>query len=86
MVNLYLMKQISVSKFKATCLELLSNVAKTGRPILITKKGKPLAQVVAPPPLQRESSWLGSMAAVTQIKGDLSAPIGNESDWDVLKK
>jgi hypothetical protein len=30
---------ISISKFKATCLRLLDNVKKTGKSILVTRKG-----------------------------------------------
>jgi len=41
-----------VSKFKATCLARLERVRRTGRPLLITKRGVPIAQVVPPPPAE----------------------------------
>ena len=38
---------ISAAKFKAQCLALLDRVARTRRPLVVTKRGKPVAQVVA---------------------------------------
>ncbi len=37
---------ISAVKFKATCLQLIDRVAKTGEPVVITKRGKVLARLV----------------------------------------
>lgn len=39
--------QIPAAKFKATCLELMDRVATTGETIVITKHGRPVAQLVA---------------------------------------
>jgi len=40
---------ISISKFKATCLRLLDSVNKTGKSIIVTRKGEPIALVTPPP-------------------------------------
>jgi len=42
------METVAISEFKATCLALLERVKNTREPILITKKGKPIAQVLPP--------------------------------------
>jgi len=34
-------KTVTISKFKATCLAILGNVKKTGRSILVTRRGEP---------------------------------------------
>ena len=39
--------QISAVKFKATCLKLIERVAETGEPVIITKRGKVMARLVA---------------------------------------
>lgn len=39
------METINVARFKATCLALLARVEKTGQPICVTRRGKPLAQI-----------------------------------------
>jgi prevent-host-death family protein len=36
---------IQASKFKAQCLALMDEVARTGKPLLITKNGKPIAEL-----------------------------------------
>ena len=72
---------IPISKFKATCLSLLSQVKKTGRTILVTRKGEPVA-LVSPPPKPR--SWLGCMRNSIDIKGDIISPALDERDWEAL--
>ena len=76
---------IPISKFKATCLRLLGDVKKTGKSILITRKGEPIALVTPPPPPPKPESWLGCMAGTIKITGDIISPILNEKDWEVLK-
>ena len=41
------MKTIAAGKFKAQCLALLDEVAREHETILVTKRGKPVAKVVA---------------------------------------
>lgn len=36
--------QISAAQFKAGCLKLMDEVKKTREPIIITKRGRPVAQ------------------------------------------
>jgi prevent-host-death family protein len=41
------MKKVAAAEFKATCLKLIDQVAATGEPIEVTKRGKPLARLIA---------------------------------------
>ncbi len=68
---------ISISQFKATCLALLNRVNKTGQPILVTRRGEPIAMVVAPPPAERPTSWLGSLKSTAKITGNIVATIAD---------
>jgi len=79
------MQTIAISKFKATCLAVLERVRKTRNPVLVTRFGKPVAQITAPPPPDRPGSWLGSMAGQGKILGDIISPAAEESDWEALK-
>ena len=77
-------ESISISTFKATCLAVLDRVKKTGRPILVTRKGEPIAQVIPPPLPEQRTEWLGSFKSSGRIVGDIISPAVEEEDWEVL--
>lgn len=79
------MKEVSVSKFKATCLELLRKVSETGVPILITKLGEPIAEV-RPPQSTRTESPYGCMKGRGEILGDVLSPAVPAEEWEALKQ
>jgi len=76
---------IAISRFKATCLAVLERVRKTGRPVLVTRFGKPVAEVVPPAPAERAAGWLGAMQGTGAIVGDTVAPASDPGDWDALR-
>lgn len=78
------METVNISKFKATCLALLDKVKRTGQPILVIRRGEPIAQVIPPPPPQKPESWLGAFQSTGKIVGDVISPVLDESDWEVL--
>ena len=80
------MEEIQISKFKATCLAVLERVGKTRAPVLVTRFGKPVAQIVPPPPAAGEQGWLGGMRERTKIVGDIVSPASDPADWDVLRQ
>lgn len=71
---------IPAAVFKAECLKLMDEVARTGQPIVITKHGKPVAQLV-PVPAAPESLF-GYMSNTVTILGDVIAPTGESWDAD----
>jgi len=77
-----MLEEIAISKFKATCLRLLDDVKKTGKSIIITKKGEPIAIVAPPPPPPKLKSWLGSMRENIQVTGDIISPAADENEWE----
>jgi len=78
------MERVPVSKFKATCLALLERVRRTGQPILVTRRGVRIVQVVPPPPGERPESWLRSLKGTGRITGDISSPALEENVWEAL--
>ena len=78
------MKKIPISKFKANCSGILENVRRTRKPVLITRFGKPVAQVVPPTAGARQEDWLGSLAGRGRIVGDIISPAKDEREWEVL--
>jgi prevent-host-death family protein len=73
-------QQIAISKFKVKCLAIIEDVRRTGKPVRITRFGKPVAEVV-PIRAAKPSSWLGCMRDSVEIDGDIVGPIGAFSGW-----
>ena len=69
---------VAATEFKANCLRLMDEVAQQRRPIVITKRGKPVAKLV---PVEEEPTDLfGYMAGTAKICGDIISPI-DEEEW-----
>ena len=75
------MKSIKASEFKAKCLRLMDEVAETGKSLVITKNGKPVAQLG--PVVMRPPSLAGAHAGKIRILGDIIAPI--DEDWEATR-
>lgn len=71
-----------MSKFKATCLAALDRVRRTGRPLRVTRFGKPLADVVPPRAVRPATTWLGGMRGRGRLADDLVAPVEGADAWD----
>ena len=62
----------------------MDEVAATREPIVITKRGKPVAKLV---PVEREKKddifgfWIGK----GNITGDIVSPVFDPDEWDILK-
>ncbi len=72
--------EITISKFKATCLAVLDDVRRTGVPVRVTKFGKPVADVVAVR-VQPSAGWLGSMEGSVEVVGDIQGAVGAFAGW-----
>jgi prevent-host-death family protein len=80
------MRTMAISKFKATCLAVIEEVRKTGKPLLITKKGVPVAQVLPAPPVEANKRRLGALAGTVTYMGDIISPAADPDEWEVLRK
>lgn len=76
------MEEISISKFKATCLAVLAKVQKTGQPMLVTRFGQPIARIEPSAPKRIK---FGGMIGKGKILGDIVGPIGDISDWEAAQ-
>ena len=88
------MRTMAAGEFKAKCLAVMDEVAATGEPILITKRGKPVARVLAPEPVAPRvitvesifGALQGMISADSEALDELVNPIIPESDWDCLRE
>jgi len=72
---------VPAGEFKAKCLKMIDEVAQKRKPLVITKFGKPVAQVIPMPAKQRDI--VGSMKGSGVILGDIISPI--DVEWDAMK-
>ena len=70
------MKIIAAGKFKDVCLKTLDDVAKTRTPVVITKRGRPVATLVPYVAPMTRHNLAGS---VVKEVGD---PFGTDERWN----
>ena len=76
------MQTIQASQFKAKCLSLMDKVATTGETLVVTKNGKPVAEL-RPFSGKRVTSPFGLHPDI-EIHGDLLTPL-EENLWEALR-
>ncbi len=77
------MEFITISRFKAQALQILDRVTRTHEGIVVTKRGKPIAQVV---PFSGEEKKLtpGGLSDTLLFEKDTVSPLG-EDHWEACK-
>lgn len=71
--------KIPAGEFKAKCLHLLDEVSREHIPLIITKRGKPVAKIV---PIEEEQppQIYGYLRKSAKIVGDIVSP--TDEKWD----
>ncbi len=72
-------KHVTASDFKAHCGQLIDEVSKGKGPVVITKRGKPVAKLSAIDAPARHSLF-GFAKGFVKIHGDIIAPI--DVEWE----
>ncbi len=72
------MNPIKASEFKAKCLNLMDQVAETGETLVITKNGRPVAELR--PVTKPVDTLFGAHKGLIEIMGDIIAPL--DEDWE----
>ena len=74
------MKTMGAAKAKAHFLALLDEVEQKREPVLVTKKGRPIAKVI---PLEPEEDPLAIYRfGGGKIVGDIISPANDPEDWE----
>lgn len=78
------MKTMPAGEFKARCLRVMEEVKKYRAPVIITKKGKPVAKLV--PPDEPRKDIFGCMRDRFTYVGDVESPVLPPIDqWDMYR-
>jgi prevent-host-death family protein len=78
-----IMKTMGISQFKTHALKILDQIAKTHEGIVITKRGKPLAQII-PYRNEGKNPIPGKLADAFVFEKDIISPLG-EGMWESCK-
>ena len=61
----------------------MEDVRASKKPLLITKRGKPIAKLV--PVRDEQDDFIGSLEGVFKVVGDIESPVEPPEAWEVLK-
>ena len=75
------MKTLGITDFKAHALQILGQVAETRESIVITKRGKPLAEVI---PYSASEPAPGKLSEALVFETDIVSPLGQDM-WNACK-
>lgn len=75
------MKTLAITDFKAHALQILGQVADTKEHVVVTKRGKPLAEVV---PFSTSKPMPGKLSEALLYEEDIVSPFG-ENIWNACK-
>ncbi len=71
--------EMSVSSFKAKCLQVLERTRKHGTEVVITRRGKPIARLVPVEAAAQPDSILGLLRGTGRTMGDIVT--STEEEW-----
>ena len=74
------MKSMRAGEFKARCLKVMDQVRATREPVIITKRGRPVAKLV--PVETRGDDIFGCLKGVMEIVGDIESPVVAPEEWE----
>ena len=74
------MRSMRAGEFKARCLKVMDQVRATREPVVITKRGRPVAKLV--PVDRRGDDIFGCLKGVVEIVGDIESPLVAPEDWE----
>jgi prevent-host-death family protein len=79
-----IMRKIPATQFKAKCLDLMDRVAERRESYVITKRGRPVAQLV-PLPRSSHESLFGCLRSVASIRGEIENPVLQPEAWETIE-
>ena len=72
------LKTVAATEFKARCLVLLEEVRQTRQSLLVTRHGKPVAEII--PYMPKDAGTDNPLKGSVLFQGDLVSPL--DEKWD----
>ncbi len=77
------MKTMSAAEFKTHCLRVMEEVRRRREPVVVTKKGVPVAKLV--PVEELPARGFDALKGRIEIAGDIVSPVARPEDWEALR-
>ena len=75
------MKTLGITNFKAHALQIIGQVAETKEPVVVTKRGRPVAEVI---PFSTSKPAPGKLSDALVFEKDIVSPLGADM-WNAAK-
>lgn len=79
------MRTIKASEFKARCLAILDEVERTGEPVVISKRGRPVAELVRPSRQNKGRFPQDALRGTGKTLGDIVGPTLPTDAWEATR-
>lgn len=76
------MRSIRATEFKAKCLAILDEVERTGEPVMILKRGRPVARLLPPVPEEGHRYPQHALRGTVEFLGDVIEPALPAEVWE----
>ena len=78
------MRTVNASDFKARCLAILDDVARTGEPVVILRRGRVVAELIRPVAAAKYPQ--DTLIATVEFLGDVVGPVLDPETWEALSE
>ncbi|MEZ4267704.1 MAG: type II toxin-antitoxin system prevent-host-death family antitoxin [Myxococcota bacterium] len=75
-------REVTATELKLRCGQLLADLAESGEPIIVTKRGRAVAKLVPVAP-EAALPYFGFAKGAVRVHGDIMSPI--EAPWEAMK-
>ncbi|MCD4707954.1 MAG: type II toxin-antitoxin system Phd/YefM family antitoxin [Candidatus Sabulitectum sp.] len=75
------MRTMAITDFKAHALQILGEIAQSKKPLVITRRGKPLVEVI---PFSEDKPVPGKLSEALVFENDIVSPLGDDM-WDACR-
>lgn len=77
--------EVPAAEFKAKCLRIIRQMGRDGRPVTITRRGRPVAVLSPLPQAEAAPPFVGRMRGTVLGYDEPFSPAAPTSDWSALR-
>lgn len=78
-------KMIGAAEFKAHCLRILDEIQRTGEPVTVTKRGRPVVEIKPAQEPAKPKFFFGCMKGTVLKYDDPTEPAIDPEEWNAVR-